>query len=241
MFQRLKELLLRGGLHSQEPKHASPPLSSPFELVTSPSTRALSTWRDLRTKPGIVPILLGTRSDAEGALEIMSFHESPTEAILAQGLAFDIDAWMKQQVEAEPDYYEHDESETGPVEPLDPLTPARGLKPHSEVFFALVPTETPWHVPAHLKPGGWNECPDPAVHVAFFKRWYDQYAAVPTTITNDIIEFHVERPPRTRADATKLAREQFIYCPDLVNQGVGTLGNLAAALVDSKCWYFWWD
>ena len=38
-----------------------------------------------------------------------------------------------------------------------------------------------------------------------------------------------------------LAREQFVYCPDIVYQGTGTLAGLAAALLEGTTWYFWWD
>jgi hypothetical protein len=38
-----------------------------------------------------------------------------------------------------------------------------------------------------------------------------------------------------------VAREQYAYCPDIVDQGVGSIGELAAEHVCSPSWYFWWD
>ena len=35
--------------------------------------------------------------------------------------------------------------------------------------------------------------------------------------------------------------EQFAYCPDIVDQGAGTLEALAAVLVNASVWFFWWD
>jgi len=39
----------------------------------------------------------------------------------------------------------------------------------------------------------------------------------------------------------ELAKEQYIFCNDIVDQGVGTVSALAATLLDSNYWYFWWD
>ena len=38
-----------------------------------------------------------------------------------------------------------------------------------------------------------------------------------------------------------LALEQYAYCNDIVDQGVGTIGALADGLMKSHNWYFWWD
>jgi hypothetical protein len=61
------------------------------------------------------------------------------------------------------------------------------------------------------------------------------------SLTNDVHEFQVTRPPRTRNAALKLAELQFDYCPDIVEQGVGSIEALAFTLLDSRMWYFWWD
>jgi hypothetical protein len=38
-----------------------------------------------------------------------------------------------------------------------------------------------------------------------------------------------------------VALEQYRYCPDIVDQGVGSIHDLAATQVPSSSWYFWWD
>jgi hypothetical protein len=38
-----------------------------------------------------------------------------------------------------------------------------------------------------------------------------------------------------------LAWEQYWYCLDIVDQGVGSVSALAATLLNSTYWYFWWD
>jgi hypothetical protein len=41
--------------------------------------------------------------------------------------------------------------------------------------------------------------------------------------------------------ADLLAREQYLYCSDIVWQGVGSVSNLSKTLLNSNYWYFWWD
>ena len=114
-------------------------------------------------------------------------------------------------------------------------------RPLRAVAIGLVPASDFHEVPAHVRYGGWNECPPPENHVAMHKRWQDRYGARIASMTFDVIECTVERPPESREDAMVLAREQFIYCPDIVHQGVETVENLAATLRGSRTWYFWWD
>ncbi len=57
----------------------------------------------------------------------------------------------------------------------------------------------------------------------------------------DVIEMRVARPPTTREDAMALANEQYAYCEDIVHQGVESLSNLAATLLNGTVWFFWWD
>ncbi len=60
-------------------------------------------------------------------------------------------------------------------------------------------------------------------------------------VSGDVIECIVENPPTDRESATALAWEQYWYCGDIVDQGCGKILNLAATLLNSRNWYFWWD
>ncbi len=71
--------------------------------------------------------------------------------------------------------------------------------------------------------------------------WQQKYKAEIVAATHDVIEMRVGSPPTTRDAALALAREQYAYCSDIVDQGCETLSNLAAALLKGKTWYFWWD
>jgi hypothetical protein len=55
------------------------------------------------------------------------------------------------------------------------------------------------------------------------------------------MNIRVRHRPKSRGEALELAREQYSYCSDIVDQGVGTLNALAAALMENDWWYFWWD
>lgn len=104
-----------------------------------------------------------------------------------------------------------------------------------------VPCEGSWQVPAHLNFGGWNNCAAPAEHCALWQYWQRKYGAKIVGLSGDVIEAHVSQPPRTREDAMELAWQHFLYCPDLVEQGVESIAHLAGALLDQKVWFFWWD
>ena len=114
-------------------------------------------------------------------------------------------------------------------------------KPHPSVILAKIPTPRAFEVPAYLKFGGWNSCPEPSAHVAVWRRWQESYGAEILCLSGDVIEATVARPPVNKEECYKLAREQFAYCEDIVTQGVQTIDALAAVLCGGKSWYFWWD
>ena len=113
--------------------------------------------------------------------------------------------------------------------------------PFEKCYFGIVKTTQSWEVPAFVRFGNWNSCPSPAEHCAVFRHWQEKYGAEILSITDDVIECCVTKPPQTEDECWELAWEQYGYCPDIVDQGVGTIGALASSLRDSSYWYFWWD
>jgi hypothetical protein len=109
------------------------------------------------------------------------------------------------------------------------------------VLILLIPTKNSWETFAFLGFGGWNSCPDTATHIAIAKQWYERYGAEVVGISQDTIEMRVRKPPLDGDTAFRLAQEQYIYCTDIVDQGVGSLTRLAVNLYGNKIWYFWWD
>lgn len=114
-------------------------------------------------------------------------------------------------------------------------------EPYPEVILPLISTIHPWEVPAWLHTGSWNEYPEREVHICLLEIWYLGYGAELLGHAHDVLELSVARPVQKLEEARKLARLQYAYCLDIVDQGVQTLENLAYSLLHSTVWYFWWD
>lgn len=220
-------------------------MSFPFKLIRVPGVDALARLAELRTAGGLYPVMIGTSESLERMLETLEENDETTvEQCIAQAGALDPLAALaeaeQEYGDLEPPQGEWPEA-ARPPDTLIGHTDTLSGEPHPEVLIALIPAAEPWMVPCHLRIGDWNGCPPAYVHAAMFKRWYERYGATVATIADDIIEMQVERPPTTRDEAMLLAREQYLYCPDIVEQGTETLEVLAASLLDGKLWFFWWD
>jgi hypothetical protein len=110
-----------------------------------------------------------------------------------------------------------------------------------KVHIVLVPTGDSATIPAHLHWGSWNACPAPEYHVAALRHWRDTYGAELVGLGRDTIDLKVARKPTTRDEAIELARVQYAYCNDIVDQGTGSYSVLAAGLMKDDWWFFWWD
>jgi hypothetical protein len=135
---------------------------------------------------------------------------------------------------------------TWPGRPPNPLTLTvvedwRTREPYEVAYLIRIPDDDWTTIPAHLRWGGWNENPPAEYHVAAFRAWRDRYGAELVGISPDVLNLRVATRPFSRAEAIDLAREQYVYCRDIIDQGAGTLSNLAAGLISSDWWYFWWD
>jgi len=114
-------------------------------------------------------------------------------------------------------------------------------QPLQKVLIGLAPTDDWTTIPAILRWGGWNGCPAAEYHVAAMRSWRDRYGAELIGMNSDTINLRVAVRPKTREEALALARDQYVYCPDNIDQGVGTYSALAAALMANDWWSFWWD
>lgn len=110
-----------------------------------------------------------------------------------------------------------------------------------KVQIAIVPTDDWTAIPAYLRYGNWNDCPKPEYHVATLRSWRDRYGVELIGLGADTMNLRAARRPNSRDEAIALAREQYAYCTDIVDQGTETLSNLAACLMADDWWYFWWD
>lgn len=242
MLEFLKRLF--GG--TEPPATPEPGISLPVEYVRVHGRDALRERDALRSRPGITPVILGAPEDMALIQDILADPGPSAAEVIEEARSIDVEKWLQEQAASE-----DAESQPPPAEwpsgsasaSIDLTVPKDALtrRPKKVVLIGLFPTANSWEAPAYLRYGGWNECPEPAVQVAFHKRWHERYGSVIACMSGDVIECIVERPPRTREAAMALAREQFLYCPDIVHQGVESMEALAALLLDGKTWYFWWD
>ncbi len=197
---------------------------------------------------GKYPFLIGNSEELERVKEAMEFNEESPDEIIEKSHSVDLGQWGKAR------RAELEEFEFNPDEILGAwsglIEDKGGICLHkkdsygrvlSEVFLGMAEIKEPWQLPAELKFGGWNDCPNPEVHCAFFRKWQTEFGAQITGISGDIIECTVLNPPLDQETAIELAWEQYWYCADIVEQGCESINNLAATLLDSPYWFFWWD
>lgn len=217
---------------------------------------AIDLWHRLRSQLHVTmhtPIVLGNTTDLDKWMDVSEINASTTvEAILREAamndgkevldrLAFDHreelgDDESLTDADAWPDELETATSEASFTSVFD-----LNGKPLPSVTIALVPTIASWMAPAYLRYGGWNDCPMPEDMVSVLKYWTRLYAIDVFALANDVVEIHVTNPPTTREAAMALATEQYAFCHDIVEQGAETITNLAAQLLNSRSWFFWWD
>jgi hypothetical protein len=220
-------------------------VQAPWPIVSVAGANALSRVLELREeRPGFFPVVVGDEKELALVVEAMELNELSAEEIIESGESIELSRWIDERVAQDPDLYIDDGFELDDLQQSPALLLALDIstgKPKPKVHIAVVQAENPWEVPAHLKIGGWNDCPPTEVHVAFFKSWFERYGATVVAIGPDTVEFTVSVPPKSIEDAMSLAHEQFVYCTDAVHQGSQSLENLAKLLVNNKNWYFWWD
>ncbi len=122
--------------------------------------------------------------------------------------------------------------------PFDPYHPDQYLP---KLWLGLAPTASFWEVPAYIPFGGFNACPYPPVHVAVLRHWQQSHQIELVTLTHDTIEVAVGRRPEKREEAIALARDQATYAEFEQLRPLNQPGHLAAHLLGSTVWQFWWD
>jgi hypothetical protein len=102
------------------------------------------------------------------------------------------------------------------------------------------------HRPADvLDAVGWmgaaNYDGDPLNMTTVLRSWEQRFDAYVVGLGPDTLTLAVGRPPRDLSSALAIAAEHYAFCPDNVQQGVGTIREYAESLVGADQWPFWWD
>lgn len=185
------------------------------------------------------PFIIGNDRDLENLRDMCEPPSDDGKEIIEQAMSFDIKTWLLEHAPKKKSAW-----------PKKPLSPNSGIlsvndtltgqrKP--QIHIGFVESTCDWHVYAKLGYGGWNDCPAPHVHVALHKYWDEQYKTSLIYLSGDTVETLVKAPVTEKTKALALAEEQYGYCYDIVEQGMGTVGKLASSLLNSRYWYFWWD
>ena len=221
-----------------------------FPLVACAGKDAHTVISDLAKQRDVTPIVMGGLRSVEMMVD-MHMGRHPQE-ILYDANSFNFDTWISAAREKAREIaeetgvpYPHPGQFEGPSVQTDAIAAAVSapLRPGAlnEAYIGVFQTADPTEVPAILDCGGWNDFPMAEVHVGLHRRWRDRDGARLIGHSHDLLTFHVLRPPNSQNEAFALAEEQFAYCPDIIQQGYGSLGRLAGALLGSRTWQLWWD
>ena len=220
------------------------------DLIEVAGADAAAVIAEVSRNRDVSPVILGPRKSVEMIFDPVG--ERNVRDTVARAAKFDFAGWLEQAR----DEARRASDETGaPVPPIgtklgEPLLTdaidaavldAQRSQPHKTVYIALIPDADVTTAPAYLSDGGWNAFPDAAVHIGLMRRWRDRFGARLIGHEFDMLTFHVVRPPATIEDALDLAEEHYAYCPDVIDQGYGSLRGLAGALLNAPTWQFWWD
>lgn len=231
--------------------------ASPYPRVEVPGERALIEWERLRSAGRGWPVIVGDDEQLDAIVEPFSINgavETATSAatsntpaaILEEAAALNFSESLKQWYGAdaelpEPPLGEWPEHGRAGSAGLTIASDIRTGKPLDRVHILLIPTTDSWEVPAYLRWGGWNACPPPAQQVAALRHWHQRFGVELVAVDRDTMNLRVARRPIDRPAALALARDQYRFCPDVIDQGAGSLSALAASLMSDDWWFFWWD
>lgn len=234
----------------------------PYPRIEVPGERALAEWERLRAEGRGWPVIVGDDEQLDALAEQFSLEDQavfpmppgapspfgdaspPTPAaILAEAATLSFPESLAHWSGNDPELPEPPLGEW----PAPGAVEGSGLTVASDILsgesfplvhILLIPTTRSWEVPAYLRWGNWNACPPPAQHVAALRRWHERFGVELVGINRDTLNLRAARRPADRAVALALGLEHYSYCPDVIDQGVGSLSALAAMLMANDWWYF---
>jgi hypothetical protein len=243
-MQQLREQLQAAGVDTASLRVFHDAAGESIHALHVPGWSAIQTWVELRESlatAGYWPVLLGEPAAAEEVREHLHRDQHSAPSLVEQALALDVARWFEEAEGGHPlprgAWPGEDLGSTSFTIPYD----ARTRRPHREVVLALVPALAGWQAVLRLGFGGFNRCPPACVHGAVLRFWEERLGAELVGLQPNILELWAAELPPDRNAALALAREQYLYCRDIVEGGCETLDELAAILSSGEHWYFWWE
>lgn len=71
--------------------------------------------------------------------------------------------------------------------------------------------------------------------------WEERFGARVVGLGFDTMMLSVAAPPQSHEDALRVAAEHLAFCPDTIEQGVGSVDAYAREIRGVPHWSFWWD
>ena len=230
----------------------------PIPFVAVPGRSAVDLVSQLQaSQPQHTAFILGEPDNLQTCFDV--YEDLPTfEESLSRSAELTVDLWRQERaaelselLRQNPDLEDMDDGPERGDWPSNAMPQSGFFGPKDvltgeyldEVLIGLSPAPVSrwWETAAHIRFGDWNECPDSGVHVMLHKLWAETYGARLMTMAFDTLELKIEKPINNRDEALEMATLLYEYCNDSVDQGFGTLEELAASLVGATTWAFWWD
>ena len=133
--------------------------------------RLLKEYRAQYSSTGLYPFLIGDAEELQRIEESAGFNKQDPTAIVSASFDVTIANWIagRQKEMQEDDLDPNDFFGEWPGEIRDKgsmllHTDIVTGKIKPEIYFGFAQIEQPWHLPAAIKYGDWNECPAPEVH-----------------------------------------------------------------------------
>lgn len=112
-----------------------------------------------------------------------------------------------------------------------------GIRNKPDVM-GILKTTNKYEVLKSIQTDGANYEIDTDSLVSIIKSFDSKYSLELVGASGDWCEFKINKEP---ADWLILAREAYMVCPDIVDQGAGTVEALADEMKRTRRLYFWWD
>jgi hypothetical protein len=200
-------------------------------------------WTQLtKTMPkiGYWPVAIGGADTAAKVRDKLKVVPVKREKVPVLG----VQEWFAQRAKSDPERFKAPAGEWNDTAPTREVYEALTLKgypgPRPWCYFLFVPVKNQFETLEVLNFGGFGECPTAEQHAVILSYWNKKYDARLFTVTPNMIEMDVMKPPQNQEEAMKLAKEQFLYAPDTVHKGAGSVEALASGLIDGNRWTFTW-